>query len=144
MIIKYLASSLEKFDVNLDNWADIPDRASAGIRTPYGYTDMIIMPVTYGTVQSPSFWEKLKTFSVPLEGPLWGLFLVIALLTSLAYFFLERDESGDGWTAEGPDGYKIEQNIVMGLTTLTQVGTFTPRTMAGKVFILTFTFFIMI
>ncbi|CEM07581.1 unnamed protein product [Vitrella brassicaformis CCMP3155] len=88
-------------------------------------------------------WAKILTMFTPFNEWVWGWIMITVLCSSLVYYVLERKENdldfGEPTIAEN-----LWNSLFFGFATFTQLITYAPRTPVGRLFYLSYTFFILV
>mmetsp|Transcript_23890 Transcript_23890/g.59509 ORF Transcript_23890/g.59509 Transcript_23890/m.59509 type:complete len:538 (-) Transcript_23890:370-1983(-) len=143
----YLDSALNKYDLSLDWWLSTDARWKKRIRTPYPFLDLSLVSGTYGAVAESSMVQRIWEITNPISPNLWIVFLIVSIITSLLYFFVERHIDGDiSQTSPGSRAWcrEVMDTVWTGFIQFTGGGAFSPNTISGKALALTYSLLVLL
>lgn len=143
----FLGEYLEHFDmITYTYWVLTPGRALDGAFSPYGIFDLSYIFLMLEKVpESSGFsWEAATQFTNPFDGLLWLALILAALVTSMAYWFIE------GWMIENDDDFPSDgcipqlQAFFLSAMMYTGQGGYAPRTWPGKLLMTSWAWFVVL
>lgn len=151
----------ENYDIIAGAYANTVERRLQGIR--FGFPFMDSSPVLVGVVRTlgPPWFEKWFSFVLPFSLGVWAMILISMAVTAAIYYFLEQAQ-GDFDFEYGPKGARPSEELVeepdtpevtkkhvvhaiwLSFGSFTQAATFSPKSFVAKLYILSWTFTILL
>lgn len=133
-----LAALVEQIDITAEYWIHLPERLALGITFPEGFYDTSLQIV--GVQKSSDTGFDVLSWKMPFTDPVWGLIVAAMLFSSGVFWILERlEEDGDLGESE-THSHSLSVSLFLTTASFTGGGGYTPRTSAGRLFTISWTF----